>query len=32
MDGFNRVWTSPEQLPSLEEIGTPLAWVERVGG
>jgi coenzyme F420 biosynthesis associated uncharacterized protein len=32
MDGFNRVWTAPERLPSLDEIGTPAAWVERVGG
>ena len=32
MDGFNRVWTSPETLPTLEEIAEPDAWVERVAG
>ena len=30
MDGFNRVWLAPEHLPTLDEIGTPAAWVERV--
>jgi coenzyme F420 biosynthesis associated uncharacterized protein len=30
MDGFNRVWSSPETLPSPEEIGDPRAWVRRV--
>jgi coenzyme F420 biosynthesis associated uncharacterized protein len=28
--GFARVWESPGNLPSLMEIGRPLAWVERV--
>ena len=31
MDGFNRVWTSPETLPLPDEIHDPLAWVKRVG-
>jgi coenzyme F420 biosynthesis associated uncharacterized protein len=31
MDGFNRVWAAPEHLPTLDEIGTPAAWVERIG-
>jgi coenzyme F420 biosynthesis associated uncharacterized protein len=31
MDGFNRVWTSPTNLPTLEEIGSPEAWMTRVG-
>ena len=30
MDGFNRVWTSPETLPTLAEIADPAAWVARV--
>lgn len=29
-DGFNRVWTSPNTLPSPEEILQPQAWVARV--
>jgi coenzyme F420 biosynthesis associated uncharacterized protein len=32
MDGFNRVWTSPETLPRPEEIADPPAWVRRVHG
>ncbi len=32
MDGFNQVWSSPEALPSPEEIGDPRAWVRRVHG
>ncbi|MDP9329415.1 MAG: zinc-dependent metalloprotease [Actinomycetota bacterium] len=32
MDGFNRVWSSSEQLPSLDEINAPQRWVERVVG
>ena len=32
MDGFNAVWTAPEQLPTREEIGDPAAWVRRVHG
>jgi len=31
IDGFNRVWESPANLPTLEEMGEPLSWVERVG-
>jgi coenzyme F420 biosynthesis associated uncharacterized protein len=30
MDGFNRVWTSPETLPTRDEIVNPLEWLERV--
>ena len=30
MEGFNRVWRSPEDLPTLEEIRRPEAWVERL--
>lgn len=30
MDGFNRVWESPETLPKPTEIETPSAWVARV--
>ena len=26
----NRVWESPEQLPSLEEVRTPECWIQRV--
>ena len=32
MDGFNRVWESPQQLPSAQEILDPAAWVRRVHG
>lgn len=32
MAGFNRVWESPETLPSLAEITDPVAWVRRVHG
>jgi coenzyme F420 biosynthesis associated uncharacterized protein len=32
MDGFNRVWTSPNTLPTKTEIGDPAAWVRRVHG
>ncbi|HEU0132512.1 MAG TPA: zinc-dependent metalloprotease [Mycobacteriales bacterium] len=31
MAGFNRVWTSPETLPTPAEIADPAAWVTRVG-
>jgi coenzyme F420 biosynthesis associated uncharacterized protein len=30
MTAFNRIWESPENLPSLEEIGRPETWVARV--
>src|SRR5581483_5577466 len=32
MDTFNRVWTSPETLPTRDELATPRRWLERVGG
>ncbi|MED7822846.1 zinc-dependent metalloprotease [Streptomyces chiangmaiensis] len=32
MDGFNRVWTSPNTLPTKAEIATPADWVARVHG
>ncbi len=32
MDGFNRVWTSPETLPTMAEIADPSSWVRRVTG
>jgi coenzyme F420 biosynthesis associated uncharacterized protein len=32
MDGFNAVWTGPENLPSTAEIHDPDAWVRRVHG
>jgi len=32
MPGFNRVWTSPNTLPTKEEIHDPAAWVARVHG
>jgi len=31
MDGFNRVWESPQTLPSRAELADPAAWLERVG-
>lgn len=30
MDGFNRVWTSPNTLPTKSEIASPADWVARV--
>ncbi|WP_416975191.1 zinc-dependent metalloprotease [Streptomyces sp. 4F14] len=30
MDGFNRVWTSPNTLPTKAEIAKPTDWVARV--
>lgn len=30
MDGFNRVWTSPNTLPTKSEIARPADWVARV--
>jgi coenzyme F420 biosynthesis associated uncharacterized protein len=32
MDGFNRVWESPETLPRIEELTDPQRWVDRVLG
>lgn len=32
IEGFNAVWTSPDLLPSPEEIQKPDAWVSRVHG
>ncbi len=32
MAAFNRVWESPETLPTLEELSDPHAWVARVVG
>ncbi|TMR12337.1 coenzyme F420 biosynthesis-associated protein [Nonomuraea turkmeniaca] len=32
MDGFNKVWTSPEALPTTPEIADPDAWISRVIG
>jgi coenzyme F420 biosynthesis associated uncharacterized protein len=32
MDGFNRVWEGPQNLPLLEELTAPERWVERVLG
>ncbi|MFR9795201.1 zinc-dependent metalloprotease [Streptomyces sp. MS06] len=32
MDGFNRVWTSPNTLPTKSEIAAPADWVARVHG
>jgi coenzyme F420 biosynthesis associated uncharacterized protein len=30
MDGFNRVWESPETIPTMAEINDPRAWIVRV--
>jgi coenzyme F420 biosynthesis associated uncharacterized protein len=32
MEGFNVVWTSPQALPTPEEIAAPREWVRRVHG
>ncbi len=32
VDGFNQIWTSPETLPTPQEIHNPQAWVARVHG
>ena len=32
MDGFNRVWESPQTLPTRQEIREPLRWVQRLSG
>jgi coenzyme F420 biosynthesis associated uncharacterized protein len=31
MPGFNRVWTSPETLPTKSELAKPADWLARVG-
>jgi coenzyme F420 biosynthesis associated uncharacterized protein len=31
MAGFNKVWTSPQTLPTRSEIENPREWLERVG-
>ena len=31
MPGFNRVWERAANLPSLDEVGSPEAWLARVG-
>jgi coenzyme F420 biosynthesis associated uncharacterized protein len=31
MSGFNRVWTSPETLPTRSELAKPSDWLARVG-
>lgn len=32
MDGFNRIWESPQTLPTTEEINDPASWIARVHG
>jgi coenzyme F420 biosynthesis associated uncharacterized protein len=32
MASFNRVWTSPETLPTMEEFASPVRWLERMDG
>jgi coenzyme F420 biosynthesis associated uncharacterized protein len=32
MEGFNRVWEGPANLPRIEELTAPAQWVERVLG
>ncbi|WP_104525903.1 zinc-dependent metalloprotease [Blastococcus atacamensis] len=32
MEGFNRVWEGPQNLPRIEELTNPERWVERVLG
>lgn len=32
MEGFNRVWESPETIPTRAELGDPGAWLRRVHG
>jgi coenzyme F420 biosynthesis associated uncharacterized protein len=31
IEGLNRVWDSPEALPTTEELENPAAWLERLG-
>jgi coenzyme F420 biosynthesis associated uncharacterized protein len=32
MEGFNRVWTGPNTLPTKDEIANPDAWINRLHG
>jgi coenzyme F420 biosynthesis associated uncharacterized protein len=32
METFNRVWTSPETLPTKDEVANPQRWLERMAG
>jgi coenzyme F420 biosynthesis associated uncharacterized protein len=32
MDTFNRIWTSPQTLPTRDELAAPRAWIDRVAG
>ena len=32
MDTFNRIWASPQTLPTRDELATPRAWIDRVAG
>ncbi len=32
MDSFNRVWTSPQTLPTRAELADPARWLERMDG
>jgi coenzyme F420 biosynthesis associated uncharacterized protein len=31
MDVFNKVWAGPQTLPTMQELGDPNAWLDRVG-
>ena len=31
MAGFNKVWTSPDTLPTRDELANPREWLERIG-
>jgi uncharacterized protein (DUF2342 family) len=31
MEGLNRIWERPENLPSLEEVRDPGLWMSRLG-